>query len=259
MTTIIFDRKIYFDNVRESLFSGGLSQRQVEGQEAILGEWEVQPWAGVDPDTGELTEGMTDVRWLAYMLATAYHETAQEMWPIEEYNKGKGQPYGVKDPQTGQTYYGRGFVQLTWRDNYVRATDELGLKGDADLEWHADMALDPQIASDVMFLGMADGWFRKDEDGAQMLQRYFNDTTNDAYGAREIINGDKHVVPKWSNGVSIGRLIEEYHQKFLAALQTSEIEMPEPSPEPTPEPEAVVINVKPGTTVIVNGQSVVAM
>ena len=31
------------------------------------------------------------------------------------------------DPQTGQTYYGRGFVQLTWRDNYARADAEIPL------------------------------------------------------------------------------------------------------------------------------------
>jgi len=36
-----------------------------------------------------------------------------EMQPIEEYGKGKGMKYGSPDPETGQTYYGRGFVQTT--------------------------------------------------------------------------------------------------------------------------------------------------
>jgi putative chitinase len=251
---MLFDRKLYFDSVRASLFSGALSQRQVEGQEAILGEWEVQPWAST-------RQAMTDPRWLAYMLATAYHETAQQMWPVEEHGKGAGQPYGVKDPYTGQVYYGRGHVQLTWRDNYVRATSELGLKGDADLEWHAEMALDPQIASDVMFLGMADGWFRSDGQGKQTLGRYFSDTVDDAYGAREIINGDKHIVPDWANGTSIGNLIKGYHGKFLDALKLAIIEEApegEPVPEPVPEPqyEPLTISMPAAQKLIVNGREV---
>lgn len=227
MTT--FDRKTYFDSVRASLFSGTMSQQQVEGQEAILGEWENPAQTGIPT---------SDPRWLAYMLATTYHETSQKMWPIEEYGKGKGMAYGKVDPETGETYYGRGYVQLTWRDNYRRATQQLGLKGDADLEWHAAMALDPQIAADVMFQGMRAGWFRSSGGKPETLARYFSATVDDPYGAREIINGDKKTVPTWSNGVSIGNLIKGYHQKFLTALNASALAPePMPEPEPTPEPE----------------------
>lgn len=222
-----FDRKKYFDSVRPSLFSGSMSQDQVEGQEAILGEWELPQ---VEP-------AMTDLRWLAYSLATTYHETSKEMQPIEEYGHGSGQPYGATDPETGQKYFGRGFVQLTWRDNYRKATQELGLKGESDLEWHADMALDPQVAADVMFQGMKEGWFRKADGTPNNYAKYFNDSRDDPYEAREIINGDKKTVPSWSNGVSIGNLIKGYHQKFLTALQASKIEDPQPEPEPEPEPD----------------------
>jgi hypothetical protein len=238
--SVQFDRKIYFDSVRGALFSGALSQQQVEGQEAILGEWELPDQTGIPTD---------DVRWLAYMLATTYHETSQKMWPIEEYGKGSGQPYGKKDPQTGQTYYGRGYVQLTWRDNYHKSTERLGLKGDADLEWHAQMALDPQIAADVMFIGMREGWFRTSDGRPETLYRYFNDTTDDPYNAREIINGDKKTVPSWSNGVSIGNLIKGYHQKFLTALTAASV--PEPVPVPVQGHVAVVITTSEGTTVSV--------
>jgi hypothetical protein len=232
----VFDRTKYFDRVRSSLFSGSLSQDQVEGQEAILGEWELQGQVPGPP--------MTDLRYLAYMLATSYHETSKEMQPIEEYSKGAGQPYGKKDPETGQTYYGRGFVQLTWRENYRKATVELGLKGDSDMEWHAEVALDPQIASDVMFIGMREGWFRKSSDGRpQTLYRYFNDSIEDAYGAREIINGDKSTVPSWSNGVSIGNLIKGYYGKFLTALNASYYEQPAP-PEPIDSNTVLVATLK---------------
>jgi putative chitinase len=209
-----FDRKVYFDSVRAELFHGAMSQRQVEGQEAILGEWELQGQAPGPP--------MTDLRFLAYMLATTYHETSQEMWPIEEYGKGAGQEYGEIDPETGQAYYGRGFVQLTWRENYKKATVELGLKEGADLEWHPEMALDPQIAADIMFIGMREGWFRQSSDGRpQTLVRYFNQEVDDPYNAREIINGDKKKVPSWSDGVSVGNLIAGYHDGFFDALQAS--------------------------------------
>jgi putative chitinase len=212
-----FDRTIYFDNVRHTPFGGALSQDQVDGQNFILAAWEDAPPSD-------------DLRWLAYALATTFHETAATMLPIEEYGKGQGQPYGVPDPVTGQTYYGRGFVQLTWRDNYARADRELGLDGSQSCEWHAHNALDPQIAAEVMFRGMAEGWFRHGE----TLGKYFNATSNDPYGAREIINGDKAVVPSWSGGVSIGHMIEGYHYAFLDALEASEV-----APAPVPEREAV--------------------
>jgi len=229
-----FDRKIYFDLVRKRPFGGSLSQEQVDGQNAILDRWEKDP----------LTD---DLRWLSYPLATTLHETAWFMWPIEEHSKGAGHPYGVPDPETGQTYYGRGYVQLTWRDNYARAANELDLTGNDDLEWHADRALDPRIAADVMFIGMSEGWFRSSGGKPETLARYFNDTTDDPYGAREIINGDKTVVPSWSNGVSIGKLIAGYHEDFLAALVASAVEAP--APEPGSRVVTITIDAPPGVVV----------
>jgi len=232
----MFDRKIFFDKVRQSLFQGSMSSEQVEGMEAILGEWELQ---------GQLQgEPMTDLRWLAYSFATTYHETSQEMQPIEEYGKGEGMDYGKPDPTTGFAYYGRGYVQLTWADNYKRATSELGLKGDADLYLHPEMALDPQIAADTMFLGMRDGWFRKADGTPNNYAKYFNDTKDDPYTAREIINGDKTKVPSWSHGVSIGNLIKGYHTNFLSALKASYIEGAAPVPdEPDVMPDETEIQV----------------
>jgi hypothetical protein len=95
----MFDRDVFFDGVRETLFGGALEQIQVDGQNVFLGLWEGQ----------YLGTPMTDSRWLAYMLATVYHETAQIMWPVEEIGKGSGHSYGEEDPETGQVYFGRGF------------------------------------------------------------------------------------------------------------------------------------------------------
>ena len=214
--TITFDRKIYFDMVRP-MFGGALSQGQVDGQNFILTAWEKHPISD-------------DLRHLAYPLATTKHETASTMLPIEEYGRGKGHVYGKVDPETGQTYYGRGFVQLTWRDNYRKASDKLGLEGEDDLEWHAEKALDPLIAARIMFRGMEEGWFRTGGGKPETLRRYFDDDTDDAFGAREIINGDKKRVPDWSGGKSIGTLIADFHESFLAALVASFVEVVEPPP-----------------------------
>lgn len=207
------DRQIFFDMVRNRPFPGSLDQGQVDGMEAILDAWEAD-------------YSFWDIRWLAYALATTFHETSQEMLPIEEYGKGQGMSYGEVDPETGQTYYGRGYVQLTWRDNYARADRELGLADALSCEWNAENALDPETAAEVMFKGMSEGWFRTLNGVPQTLQVYFNDTRNDPYGAREIINGDKSKVPSWSNGVSIGNLIKGYHEAFLSAIEAAYIETP---------------------------------
>ena len=143
------------------------------------------------------------------MLATTFHETAEQFWPIEEYGKGSGRDYGEPDPVTGQTYYGRGFVQLTWRENYAKASKILSLYDNRDLEYHPHMALDSLIATRVMFRGMAEGWFT----GAQ-LGDYFNDERDDPVNARQIINGNDQDTK-----------IAGYHEQFLEALDLSVTEV----------------------------------
>jgi putative chitinase len=212
-----FDREIYFDAVRSSMFSS-LTQQQVDGQNIILGQWENEERAS------------DDLRHLAYMLATTRHETASTMWPIAEYGAPTcgGASYAKEDPETKQRYYGRGFPQTTWRDNYARATKELGLTGDDDVVWHADRMLDPKIAADTMFRGMWEGWFRS----PNTLFKYFSNTIDDPFNAREIINGDKNYDVSWDSR-TIGAIIAGYHDDFLAALEESLVEVP---PEPQPRP-----------------------
>ena len=214
----LFDREIFFGAVRGSLFHGAMTQRQVDGMNAILSAWEENPRS-------------SNLRWLAYPLATTAHETGFAMWPIEEYGKGEGMSYGQPDPETQQIYYGRGFVQLTWKDNYARADKELcygTTEADWDsLKWNPGNALKLDVAAEVMFQGMDEGWFRSDSAGPHNLGRWFNDTVDDSYKAREIINGDKSKVPSWSNGVSIGNLIKQYHVAFLAALEAALLDQPE--------------------------------
>lgn len=126
--------------------------------------------------------------YVAYMLATAWHETAHTMQPIEEYGKGRGRPYGGRiDVHGGRyssslpIYYGRGYVQLTWLTNYVLMKNRLGV----DFVNKPELALNPKHAADIMMTGMLEGSFT-----GKSLSRYVK------YGlyfefvdARRIING----------------------------------------------------------------------
>src|SRR6187549_3550178 len=117
----MYDREKYFDAVRAAPFSGNLTEDQVDGQNTIISVWEALPILALDQ------------RWLAYMLATTFHETAATFQPITE--------YGSDAYLQGKSYYpyiGRGYVQLTWDYNYQKATDELGLYGTDDLVAYPD-------------------------------------------------------------------------------------------------------------------------
>jgi hypothetical protein len=200
---MMIDREIFFDYIRTDPFGGALEQDQVDGISALL-----TMWTAMHP-TG-------DVRHLAYILATTYHETSATMQPIEEYGKGSGQPYGEPDPTTGECYFGRGFVQLTWADNYMRVDQEFGLEGDDSCYLHPELQLTENLAARTIIQGMDAGWFRGDK-----LDDYFNENEDNPYGAREIINGDKSKIPDWSGGISIGNLIVDYHDAFLVALRSA--------------------------------------
>ena len=120
--------------------------------------------------------------WLAYELATAWHES--RLKPIEEWSKGKGREYG-KVNATGKAPYGRGLVQLTWHANYVKADDELKLGGKLASDY--DLALQPDIAVKIMARGMEEGWFT-----GKKLATYLPNprgTHAEFKAARRIING----------------------------------------------------------------------
>ena len=164
---IIPDRKNFFESARATLFNNNMSQSQVEGVNSILDAWETYA-EGIDP------------RWIAYSLATTYHETMRTMQPVKEIGGGAGRPYGQVDRQTQQAYYGRGYVQLTWRVNYARMASVVG----ADLVNHPDLALHPAISAKILTEGMSRGLFT-----GKKLQEFFFGTRSDWIDARAIING----------------------------------------------------------------------
>ncbi|MBB6486853.1 murein L,D-transpeptidase catalytic domain-containing protein [Rhizobium lusitanum] len=175
-------------------------QTQIAGIKAIIDGFE-----------GQLPGA--DVRWLAYMLATALHETAAKMEPVreafwnsEEWRKAH-LPYFP--------YYGRGYVQLTHKENYKRAGDDVG----ADFVTYPDLALRPDYAAHVMCIGMKEGWFRADSDGRHTLGRYFSERVDDPVGARKIINGkEKKIVA--GKKTTVAAIIAGYYSIFLSGLQS---------------------------------------
>lgn len=200
-----YNRAKFFSAVRKTF--GALSQDQVDGFNYLLAAWE-----------REYPKG--DVRYLAYALATTWHETDSSMEPIVEYGKGKGKKYGP----TG--FYGRGYVQLTWDYNYIKASKKLKeLYGiNVDLYKDPELALVPEYAVLILYAGMIEGWFT-----GRKLSQFFNDKTDDPEEARRIING-----------VDKKAKIAGYHRSFLSALRDSQeaVQAPSPVPAPTPAPKA---------------------
>lgn len=162
------DRAKFYASLRarnSGVFGTSISKSQVDGTEALLNEGQ--------------SLGMP-LRQLAYVLATAYHETAHTMQPIEEYGRGKGRPYGKPSGPYSKAYFGRGFVQLTWLANYEKA----GLKLGVNLVKFPEKALDLDVASEIIFRGMMEGWFT-----GKKLSDYIDGDHLDYSGARRIVNG----------------------------------------------------------------------
>ena len=113
----------------------------------------------------------------AYLLATSFWETAHTMKPVVE-------AYWLSEDWRRRNlryypWYGRGFVQLTWQENYKRAEDELGVL----FTQVPAKALDPVNAANIAVLGMKEGWFTRFK-----LADFIDLQHSDFVHARQIIN-----------------------------------------------------------------------
>nr|DAO70284.1 MAG TPA: putative chitinase [Caudoviricetes sp.] len=117
----------------------------------------------------------------AYLLATAYHETAHTMKPVREYG---GEAY--LRSKKYYPYVGMGFVQLTWLTNYQKASKELGV----DFVSDPKRLLDPSYSAEILVVGCRDGWFT-----GKKLADYITLANSDFLNARRIINStDKAIL-----------------------------------------------------------------
>lgn len=192
---------MFFNSVRASLFSNHLSQHQVEGINTIIAEWQ--------------RRGINDNRQLAYILATAYHETGKSMQPVREaFGKSDadsirkleaawaaGKLPNVTTPYWRNGFFGRGYVQLTHQPNYARMGKRLGI----NLAGNPGLALKPEIAAQILVIGMIEGLFT-----GKKLADYISGNRCDYVGARRIINGTDRAA-----------LIAGYASRFEAALSAA--------------------------------------
>lgn len=143
------------------------------------------------------SDGALSRREAAYLLATVKHETAGTFEPIREYGRGAGKAYG-------RTYYGRGYVQLTWRSNYQRAGELLGYG--SEFVQRPDGVMEPSIAYAILSRGMREGWFT-----GKRLGDYITASGTDYVNARRVVNGTDRATK-----------IAEDAQRFERVLATSE-------------------------------------
>lgn len=179
---IRFHRKTFFDGFRARL-DRTISQEQVDGIEFLLAMLEKS-------DIVKTTQQM------AYILATVFHETATSMQPVEEgyYLGSKASAFQKKLRYF--PYFGRGYVQLTWKTNYAKATREIRkqipslvtefearTRSTFDLVASPKQALDPAIAFATLTLGIMQGWY-----GPKGLPHYINERKVDYIEARRTVN-----------------------------------------------------------------------
>ena len=195
------DKQAFYASLRAGILGPKLEQNEVDGCEAILAAMAGAPLA-----------------YCAYAFGTAFHETAFTLQPIKElggpryftkmYDVNGDRPAlarknGNTIPGDGARFFGRGYVQLTWRANYRRATEKTGFP----LEGNPDLALRPDIAAQIMRSGMDEGWFT-----GKAFRHYLPAsgpaTIEQFTSARRIINGTDKAAT-----------IAGYAMKFQAALQ----------------------------------------
>lgn len=207
------DRSRFYAALRRrgsGVFGTSLTQAQVDGIEAILAAC-----AGLR------------LPFVAYILATAYHETAYTMQPVREtlastddqavarleraWKAGRLKwvktPYWRKD-ENGQTWLGRGYVQLTHKINYARAGKELGV----ELVRDPGLAMQPTVAALILVRGSMEGWFTR-----KKLPDFAAGDGFDYVNARRVINGDVK-----GNGPKIAAEAKAFEAALIEAGWTAE-------------------------------------
>lgn len=166
-----FDRAKFWAAYRRQF--GSIQQTEIAPVELVLGY--------IEQDASiELVE------WAAYLLATIRKEVGHNFTPIREIKDGSGgtiwRKYQSKYWNTG--FFGRGYVQLTWRDNYATFDKLLGMGG--RLLSNPDLALQHETAYKILAIGCVKGLFRKGFSLSKMLPK---GVKPNYLAARQIVNG----------------------------------------------------------------------
>jgi len=124
-------------------------------------------------------QGLTLKTQQAYVLATVEHETAGTWLPVRE-------AYWHDDAWRKRNFryypfYGRGYVQLTWRRNYEVYSKLIGV----DLVAAPDLAMEPSAATFILVHGFKNGTFT-----GKKIEDYINEERRDFVRARRCVNGN---------------------------------------------------------------------
>ncbi len=141
----------------------------------------------------------------AYVLATATHESAMGAY-MEEFASGRAYEgradLGNTQVGDGVKFKGRGYVQVTGRSNYQAWSDRLGI----DLVNNPELAERPEIAAEILVVGMKEGTFT-----GRSLGDYINNGSVDFENARRIVNGSDRAT-----------LIAGYAENYQVALSSND-------------------------------------
>lgn len=194
------NRKAFYDALRPTL--GALTQANVVGFERYL---------------DEALRRSTALHDLAYILATGWWETGKTMQPVRE-------AYWLDEDWRRRNlryypFYGRGDVQLTWEENYRKASELYGV----DFVANPDLALDPKWSTRIIFDGMEQGWFT-----GKRLDDYIDDIDeDDDEDLREFANA-RRIVNGTDRRIEIGKLALTFESALKAAGYGQVVQDPAP-------------------------------
>lgn len=187
-------------------FGTSLSQRQVEGMEALLDEGKGLPtffMANILAQTHlETGGGMYPVKETVFRHSSNKNPTDAQVIGRLERAWAKGRLPWVSKPYWRDGGFGRGMIQLTHWYNYIKLSPYVGV----DLRENPDAALEVVYSARIAVQGMVNGLFT-----GKSLSDYSEGGQYDHHSARAIVNGDTRI-----NGQKIELLAYEF-EKALSA------------------------------------------
>lgn len=183
----MINKKIFFDEYRKNLDPNKiLDAKEVSAIDEFL-------------DFVQAVQKTFSTPQWAYVFATTFHETNATFLPIKE-AYWLSEAWRLKNLRYSP-YYGRGYVQITWRENYSKFSKIIG----EDFVNKPDLVMIPKYAFQIMVHGFIYGSFT-----TKKITDYITNKKTDYKGARRCINGtDK------------AELIKNYAEQFEKIIRKS--------------------------------------
>lgn len=224
----MIDRKVFFDGIRTGPFPGKLTAGQVDGITIILDAWE--------------RSGFTDLRDLAYILATPIVETGWTMQPVKEiggaayykrmYDIEGERPHKARElgnihPGDGARFPGMGFVQSTGRANARKLTAlAKEIFGEVvNFEQKPERLMEPKYAAMALIVGLERGIFT-----GKKLSDYLRSSPPNWREARRTVNS-------LDRADEIAGYAKQIHSDLIAAERPASAPISQPPPPDIPKPK----------------------